>query len=741
MSVLRRITAIKLIIVVCLLQTITMTVAAAESTTTSTVVLGYGSLGWSYRQVAYDGERGFEAPSFDDKAWTVGQAGFGTTDGTCPWNNPNQVKTNWDPGTDLLLRHHFTVPDTVAAIHIEGTVDNNADVYVNGNLVQHVDNGFCTPGGIYVDVPASALTDDNVLAIRARDLGSASFIDMEVTYADSPLPEAGSPVCQRSGSGGVTDDWAYTAVMGASDGLEIQNLRFGPRLVARLISVPYIKPVGFGSGNGHLSVTPEAHNNLQSSLLSVHCSADGNFGVEATYLVTSSSPNHLFLVHQAYRFDPFDKDERCEATETAPCVRFWPTVTWALKDEAPSPDIGLEIVQRFEFDPDAVRHGAADVIADTFKGDNLGVNNLSSDGYLKREDIIGPRFDGGPMLNHGPVLDHGRTVYWENWHQTGREQVSLPSPISAGCTECVHAHWSWFRNLSDERLAQANRIVCGISNCWSDGKPQILDGSQQTVYAGWVKWRPDAEQQPADWRDLIDPKDQDPSKVDPTKDRLVFYWDAKTTASGSPSSGVRIDGVHFDVGDSYWPQLDNKRHGGNGSMFLVPARRFTANDATAPCANQVQIAPDYDASKRYYDGALGSPRVPAGYVLPVKLTLERPAVCAYVDPSTPAGYRDQGPYYLRVKSTGPRLLNADPFYSANFGGAPWVRVYPDTLTGGGWNLSKEPRDPQVLKYDYQKGYMLALLVFDRPPSAADTSFELDAAPNGVATYQLATGNW
>ena len=733
MSTPRWSTATTLVLLIGLLQTITMTVAAAETTTASTVVLGYGSLGWSYRQVAYGGEPGFEAVSFDDTAWTVGQAGFGTTDGTCPWNNPNQVKTNWNPGTDLLLRHHFTVLDTVAAIHIEGTVDNNADVYVNGKLVQHVDNGFCTPGGIHIDVPASALSDDNVLAIRAQDLGSASFIDVEVTYANSPLPEAGSPVCQRSGSGGITDDWAYTAVMGASDGLEIRNLRFGPRLVARMISVPYIRPVGFGSGNGHLTVTPDAHSNLQSNLLSVHCSADGNFGVEATYLVTSSSPNHLFLVHQAYRFDPLDKDERCEATETAPCVRFWPTITWALKDEVPSPDIGLEIVQRFEFDPDAEldpnagSHGAADVIADTFKANNVGADNLSSDGYLKREDIIGPRFDGGPMLNHGPVLNHGQNVYWDNWHQTGRERVGLPSVLSAGCTECVHAHWHWGLAVNGSQFVK-DHCVNGLPYCWTDGKPQILDGSKQTVYAGWVKWK-DGEQHPAEWRDLIDPKDQDSSKVDPTKDRLVFYWDAKTTASGSPSSGVTIDGVHFDVGDSYWPQLDNKRHGGNGSMFLVPARRFTTVSETPTWVTQAKIAPDYAAAAKPYSADASSPRLPAGHVLPVRITL------AYPPPNGTAP-KDQGPYYLRVKSTGPHLLNADPLYSSNFGGTPWVRIYDDTLNEGTWELGK-----QLLKYNYKKPFMVALLVFDRAPTDTDTSFELDAAPNGVDTYQLATGNW
>jgi hypothetical protein len=147
------------------------------------VALAYGSAGWSFLQVPYGEQAGFQAPSFDASSWPTGQAGFGTTDGTCPWNNVHQVHTGWTPGTDMLLRHEFTVPPDVRHVSIAGTVDNDADVYVNGDLLQQVASGNCLADGINVDVPLGLLMTTNVIAIRARDVGVSAFIDVQVTYA------------------------------------------------------------------------------------------------------------------------------------------------------------------------------------------------------------------------------------------------------------------------------------------------------------------------------------------------------------------------------------------------------------------------------------------------------------------------------------------------------------------------------------------------------------------------------
>jgi hypothetical protein len=190
------------VLIAALLASLTTAVSttAALAADAPVVVLGFASPGWAYKQVPYDGEAGFEALGFDDTAWAVGQAGFGTTDGVCPWNTTERVHTAWDPGTDMLLRHRFTLPAGASGVHISGTVDNNADVYVNGTLVQHVESGFCTADGINADVPDAAIGQDNVVAIRGRDLGSATFIDVQVTYSSAtPPPPPPPPTALHAG--------------------------------------------------------------------------------------------------------------------------------------------------------------------------------------------------------------------------------------------------------------------------------------------------------------------------------------------------------------------------------------------------------------------------------------------------------------------------------------------------------------------------------------------------------------
>ena len=572
--------------------------------------------------------------------------------------------------------------------------------------------------------------DDTIRAFLDQNNDGVADVGEPQTTAgmhwQASLPKAGDVVCGRSGPGGLTDDWVYTAQVTASEGLAVKDVRFGPRYVARKISVPYIRPVGFGSGTGHLTVTPDTSDpDLRSTLLRVDCNANGHPGVSATYSVSSLSTNLTFLVQQSYRFDPFNVKERCEATETTNCVRFWPTVTWALPGaRVPDPAYGLNVVQRFEFDPDQYDpaqpgHGAADVIADTPAAGNRGVDDLGSGGSLKREDAI-------------KAITDGKTAYWENWHQTDRDSVGLPGisvpgvPAigvqklrrgSAGCSECVHAHWSWFAHLPSQ-----------LRNNWSDGKPEILDGSKQTDCIGWVKSTTVVPE--TDWCARAASKNHQGARVDPATDRLVMYWDASTTAGGSPSSGVSINGADFAVGDSYWPQLDQVEtqhadgtwpHGGNGSMFIVPARRLLT--VARPRADtEASITPLYGAVTRGFSGA----RLPAGWVLPVRISL--------------GNNSDQGPYFLRVKSTSARLLNPAPLYSPAGGGAPWVLVYNDTLGRDGvtWHLAS---GPPLARYNGRQGYMLALVVFDQKPTAADTSFELDAAPDGVSSYLPSTGNW
>lgn len=167
----------------------------AQAATTTTTVIPYQDTGWKYDDVATGADDGFQASSFDDSGWSTGQAAFGSVDPpTCAVNDPTLVHTNWDLNTDMLIRRHFTAPPGTTSLHLDGTVDNNADIYLNGALLGHVDSGNCVTGAINLDIPVGDLTSDNVLAIRGTDIGVADYLDVQLTAIQdvtlpTPLPD------------------------------------------------------------------------------------------------------------------------------------------------------------------------------------------------------------------------------------------------------------------------------------------------------------------------------------------------------------------------------------------------------------------------------------------------------------------------------------------------------------------------------------------------------------------------
>jgi hypothetical protein len=607
-------------------------------------------------------------------------------------------------------------------VHADNATTTVASGGARGDFVTVGSDGY-----LYVTQP------DSIVQIKPN-------IFVPVPAGPTGLPKPGDPVCNQS-SGRVDDGWSYRATMTQNEGLVLQNLHYGPRLVARRISVPYIRSVGFGNAaaDGHLTVTPNGSDSeLRSTLLAVGCTPSTG-EVTATYRVTSQSATYSFLIEQNYRFSAYGVDGKgtgkyCEATETAKCAKFWPTVTWAFEGPGTLPsNAGLRVVQRFDYDPDGVNtSGAADVIADTIAGSTnvgsgvIGADHLASGGALKKEDEI------SSSSNHGPAIRNGATVHWDNWHQTGRDNVGLPGPRSPGCAECVHMHWSWFGSVGNGLRGLLNRIACGSPNCWSDGKPEILEGSKQVAVAGWAISKT-GESLPTNWESLITPQEKVNGR------RLVFYWDANTTANRVPTHGVVIAGKNYPVGDSYWPLLDNYNHGGDGGIFVDPANRFTTV-ASARTPNQATMTPDLRSSQVLYQGAPGS-RVPTGYVVPVKVTIGGiPATGRNFAPAL------KGPYYLRVRSSGSaKLLNADPLYSTGDGGQPWVRLYDDSLNAGTGQWHMANATAPIMAFD--RASATALLVFDRPPNAAGLSFELESSPDGHRYdsggpyYQPATGQW
>src|SRR5688572_4932161 len=112
------------------------TAGVVESNVT---LIEYGAT-WKYLQGANGHELGFEDPDYDDSAWDSGPAAFGyVLEGTqligplsppCIMNR-ELVETEWDVGTDMLLRKVVTVPVGTRRLHFEFGADNQAYIYVD----------------------------------------------------------------------------------------------------------------------------------------------------------------------------------------------------------------------------------------------------------------------------------------------------------------------------------------------------------------------------------------------------------------------------------------------------------------------------------------------------------------------------------------------------------------------------------------------------------------------------------
>jgi hypothetical protein len=167
---------------VVLLALTLLLVPASAAAAEPSVVVDYQSDGWKFLQVPHGQHAGFESTSFDDTGWATGQAGFGSLDpASCAWNDPAKVHTEWAVNTDMLLRRRFALPAGVTTMHLSGTIDDSADIYLNGSMLARVDSGYCGRDAINIDIPSTLLRSDNVLAIRGIDTGVANFLDVQLT--------------------------------------------------------------------------------------------------------------------------------------------------------------------------------------------------------------------------------------------------------------------------------------------------------------------------------------------------------------------------------------------------------------------------------------------------------------------------------------------------------------------------------------------------------------------------------
>ena len=158
------------------------------------VAFGFGSA--DYRFSATE-TTGWEQPGFNDAGWSLAQAPFASNVAASPGCGFPKGNTLFAPGGTgtIFVRRSFTVPDNAFGLHIVGSVDNDADFWVNGTPEGgHIHDGNCTNGGINLQVGNADLNrgagnpdgapDNQLIAVKvtALDAGSPSFFDMQATY-------------------------------------------------------------------------------------------------------------------------------------------------------------------------------------------------------------------------------------------------------------------------------------------------------------------------------------------------------------------------------------------------------------------------------------------------------------------------------------------------------------------------------------------------------------------------------
>ncbi|MEO7042072.1 MAG: hypothetical protein ABI035_07420 [Gemmatimonadaceae bacterium] len=166
-------------------------------TATSTNVVPYQAAGYMYLSGDATVGAGFEQPTFDASSWATGTGAFGSANlgGSC-LSLVSTVGTTWvnNPGgvTYMLLRKSFTLPAWwTGGVTIGIAIDNDFQAFVDGVNVTptnvptyNATTGFVSHEGCAAldsfTFPANANGGNHILAIRARDRGTAAYVDTRV---------------------------------------------------------------------------------------------------------------------------------------------------------------------------------------------------------------------------------------------------------------------------------------------------------------------------------------------------------------------------------------------------------------------------------------------------------------------------------------------------------------------------------------------------------------------------------
>jgi hypothetical protein len=144
----------------------------------------YGSEGWSYQ---IDGEVPVDwASSAGSPFESTGAAPFGSPNTNCALNNAG-FATAWPAGTNTFLfaRKTFAL-GSATTVRIGVAIDNDVQVFVDGVDVSgglQLHENCPTQDSFVFNVPLSA--GSHIIAIRARDRGTSSYLDVQVTILPS----------------------------------------------------------------------------------------------------------------------------------------------------------------------------------------------------------------------------------------------------------------------------------------------------------------------------------------------------------------------------------------------------------------------------------------------------------------------------------------------------------------------------------------------------------------------------
>jgi hypothetical protein len=179
--------------------TVTVTDAAgstdtlADSADVQAVIMPAQS-SWRYLQIDAADGTDYSASAFDDSAWAVGTAPFGSWEDGSSTSLPaahtydarfaSAMATVWTANTRLWCRRTLTlssIPD--AGINVRAYIEDNFHVYVNGVLVATSPADPSGGNGQVFNVPSPGLVvGDNIIAVRCDD--EAPNAGVSVVYFD-----------------------------------------------------------------------------------------------------------------------------------------------------------------------------------------------------------------------------------------------------------------------------------------------------------------------------------------------------------------------------------------------------------------------------------------------------------------------------------------------------------------------------------------------------------------------------